>query len=408
MKKVVLAAYACSPHMGSEENLGWNWATGLAKKGYEVWCVTSTMGQENIEAFATNLKVKNLHFKFVSLPFGLDRQLLYPRSKSIYLHYLIWRWLAAKVVLRMHKKHQFEVAHHVTYGSMQQGSCLYKLQDCKLIFGPVGGGQMALPIFKEYFGNKWIWERVRKKVSDLLMRYSTSLKKTLKQANFILTANQETKTLLGNYYPIFLQKAHMATDIALPREYEENSKPIKSEDGVLRILWLGTLIPRKGLKLSLEALSRVHTKIRYELTIVGDGEQEKKIDEWVEAFGLNPAYINRVGAVPFDQLKEYYKAADVLLFCSLRDTTGSQIIEAMAFGVPVIVFNISGAAHVVPDDCGIKINPVTKEQSINDMARAIEKMANTELRLKLGNNAYKNAMNYSWDKKIVAITKKFY
>ncbi|WP_339714795.1 glycosyltransferase family 4 protein [uncultured Kriegella sp.] len=408
MKKVVLAAYACSPHMGSEENLGWNWATGLAQKGYEVWCVTSTMGQHNIEALGSNLDIENLHFNYVALPFGLNRLLLNPRSKRIYLHYLIWRWMAAKVVQRMHKKHLFEVAHHVTYGSMQQGSCLYKVQDCKLIFGPVGGGQMAMPIFKEYFEKKWIWERVRKKVSDILMRYSSSLQKTLKQATTILTANQETKVLLGNYYPMFLQKTHMATDIALPREYEDNIKPNKSKDGVLKILWLGTLIPRKGLKLSLEALSQVHTKVRYELTIVGDGEQEQKIDQWVKAFGLDPAYINRVGTIPFDQLKEYYIAADVLLFCSLRDTTGSQIIEAMAFGVPVIVFNSSGAAYVVPDDCGIKINPVTKEQSINDMARAIEKMANTELRLKLGNNAYKNAMNYSWDKKIDAITKKFY
>ena len=394
--------------MGSEENLGWNWATGLTEKGYEVWCVTSTMGQHNIEARDTDLKLKNLHFNYVALPFGLDRLLLYPRSKRVYLHYLIWKCIAAKVVLRMHKRHKFAVAHHVTYGSMQQGSCFYKLQDCTVIFGPVGGGQMAMPIFREYFGKKWVWESVRKKVSHLLMRNSSSLKKTLEQATAILAANQETKVVLGNYYPKYSQKTHLTTDIALPREYEIQTAPIKSTDGVLKILWLGKLIPRKGLKLSLDALSRVSSKVRYELTIVGDGEQEKKIDQWVKTFGLNPKYINRVGTIPFDQLKEYYKAADVLLFCSLRDTTGSQIVEAMAFGVPVIIFNISGAAHVVPDNCGIKINPVTKEQSINDMARAIEKMANAEFRLKLGNNAHTHAMNYSWDKKIDAITKEFY
>src|SRR5581483_9807040 len=107
MKKVLLSAYACSPMRGSEPGNGWSWAVNLARKGYEVWCLTNVEDKENIIAEQKKLGLLNLHIVIVELPMGLDK-LLDPSSKTIYLHYYLWRKKAARLALQMHKEVRFD------------------------------------------------------------------------------------------------------------------------------------------------------------------------------------------------------------------------------------------------------------------------------------------------------------
>lgn len=408
MKKVLLSAYACSPIRGSEENNGWCWAKGLAEKGYEVWCLTNNQDEKEKEAERQRLGLETLHFIFVDLPFDLDAILLKPSAKTIYLHYFLWKKKAANKAVKLHKKYRFDVAHHVTYGSFQQGSCLYKLDGCRLIYGPVGGGQMALPIFKPYFGASWKTEVIREWVSKLFLTSSSSLKRTLNKADCVLTINQETEDLLrkSGYYE---GQSDMVIDAAIPPAYENMPYVEKTEHKELRILWIGRLLPRKGINLSLKALAYLPNHIPYKLTIVGGGEQEKFIDDWLTEYGLDPSKIDRRGKIPFAAVANEYRRADVMLFCSLRDTAGNQVMEAMAYGLPVIVLNISGMVNMVPDNCGIKVTPTTTEGTPKDIALAIEKMyVDTQFRKEASRNAYQHAMATTWKNKIEHVTSKYY
>src|SRR5579862_1701192 len=123
MKKILLSAYACQPFKGSEFNTNWNWVNGLANLGYEVHCLTLKSNQPFIEQVRTP---ENLHFQYVELPFGLE--VIHKISEAaLYIHYLIWQWLAYKRGKALHKKHCFELVHHVGWSSIQLGSFLYKL-----------------------------------------------------------------------------------------------------------------------------------------------------------------------------------------------------------------------------------------------------------------------------------------
>ncbi|MFD2146923.1 hypothetical protein [Mucilaginibacter antarcticus] len=51
MRRLLLSVFACNPSMGSEDGNGWNWAVGLAAKGYNVHCLTRSINREGIEAF---------------------------------------------------------------------------------------------------------------------------------------------------------------------------------------------------------------------------------------------------------------------------------------------------------------------------------------------------------------------
>ena len=408
MKKVLLSAYACSPLRGSEETNGWCWAITLAKRGFEVWCLTNTQDWQEKEETRKRLGLNNLHFICIKVPYYLDETLFRPSSKKIYLHYLLWRKKAVKIVLKLHKEHDFDVAHHVTYGSFQQGSCLYPLNDCKLIFGPVGGGQMALPIFKSYFGSSWRVEIVRGLVSKWLFRFNKGLRETIRKADTVLTINKETEDLLKTSPHYREGQSAMVTDTAIPFAYENLPYREKNPHKTLRILWLGRLLPRKGVSLSLRALSFLPKDMDYILTIVGGGEQERQIDGWIEQFGLDRSKIERRGSIPFTKVSEEYRKADIMLFCSLRDTAGNQVMEAMAHSLPVIVLDISGMVNMVPPDCGIKIEPTTVDGTAQNIARAIEKMRNHEYRLATGRNAHSFAMKNTWDNKINSVTSKYY
>lgn len=409
MKKVLLSAYACSPYKGSEYNVGWSWAAGLTEKGFEVWCVTNIEDWEDCEKEKRKLKLVSLHFIPIELPFHLDKYLLNNSKKVIYAHYSLWKKRASKIIKALHKKHNFDVAHHVSYGSFQQGSSLYRLDNCKLIFGPVGGGQMALSIFKPYFGASWRTEILRKYVSKFLMKYNTSLNETLKKADYILTVNQETEKLFktSKYY----KEGHHfnVSDSALPKQFEKNEFRAKADKEPLRLLWIGRLLPRRGLELSLKALSYLPNTMNYKLIIVGDGEQAKKIEGWIQKYHLDTSKIEHLGWIPYTQVHEEYEKADVMLFCPLRDTAGLQATEAMGFGLPVITLNISGMRTIVPENCGIKITPTTADGTAKDIAHAIELMyTNADFRKEAAENAYKQAITNTWANKIDAVTTQFY
>lgn len=408
MKKVLLSAYACSPIRGSEENNGWSWAIGLAYKGFEVWCLTNRQDHKEKEAERSRLGLENLHFIFINLPFNFDVSLLKPSSRRIYLHYFLWNKKAKKKALLLHEKHKFNVAHHVSYGSFQQGSCLYKLKDCKIIFGPVGGGQMALPIFKPYFGSSWNTEVLREQVSKVFLKFNGSFRKTIRRADTVLTINQETEDLLRKT-GLFKGRSDMLIDAAIPLSYEEMEFIEKPDRKELNILWIGRLIPRKGINLSLKALAYLPKDLDYKLNIVGGGEQESRIDAWIEEFGLDSSKINRPGRIPFSEVASEYRKADMMLFCSLRDTAGNQVMEAMAYGLPVVVLNISGMVNMVPEGCGMKVTPTTTEGTAQDIAKAIEEMyTNKEFRKKASRNAYDHAMKTTWKNKIEYVTSKYY
>ncbi len=57
------------------------------------------------------------------------------------------------------------------------------------------------------------------------------------------------------------------------------------------------------------------------------------------------------------ELAELYSCADVYVHCSIEDTFGKVIAEAMACGTPAIVYAITGCAELVTDGCGYLVEP---------------------------------------------------
>ncbi len=388
--KLLLSAYACEPNRGTELGNGWNWALNTALLGHEVWCLTTVEGKASIEAEVERLNLPNLHIVFVHVPPLIDKAFEY--HLGFYLHYIVWQQYAYRKAKALDKEINFDLVHHVTIGSLQLGTALWRLKK-NLIFGPAGGGQEAPKAFKKYFYTWWKEEVVRSWISKLLLAVNPDVKKTMRQAAMVLTTNEDTYNMAKRNGAT---NARMFLDTSLPEDFYPSAYPEREHTEVLKILWVGRLFARKGLPLVLEALSKVRPDIKFELTILGDGPMHDYVPRWITEYGLQ-GKVDWKGQVPWEEVKRQYTRNDLFLFCSLRDSSAAQFLEAMAYGLPIITLDLHGGKNLVPDSAGIKVPVSSPESTVREIARAVETLHDKPaLRQQMGQTGYAFSKTQTW------------
>jgi glycosyltransferase involved in cell wall biosynthesis len=115
----------------------------------------------------------------------------------------------------------------------------------------------------------------------------------------------------------------------------------KETAGALRLLHVGSLSERKGVRQLVSALKtiadagRIHRPVH--LTFVGDGPLRSELETVCHTIPQGQQLqIVFTGPVPYNELPKYYAEADVLLFPSLGDEWGLVVNEALAAGGPVL------------------------------------------------------------------------
>ncbi len=403
MKKIIVSAYACIPDRGSEEGNGWYYSSLVSQQGYQVWCLTREVGKESIEQKLAQIPHPHLTFAYVKVPRWVDKAYHWGLP-GMYFHYLYWQWAAWRVAHQLDKKHRFDLVHHVSYTSLQLGSFMYKLKR-PFIYGPVGGGQEAPATMRRYFKHYWLKEKMRSVVSHLMLRFNPGCYQSVRQASYVLAWNEDTRRMiqsLGRTQAVAKEFGGVGASFIPP-------EPIcRPAHDALQLVWIGRLMPRKALELSLHGFSKVNPQLPIHLTIVGDGEMGKYIPEYIATYRLEKR-VTWVGKVDYEQVKDYYRKADVFLFTSLRDTGPAQLMEAMAYSLPVVTLDLHGQAELVDHSTGIRVPVADPETVASDLAKAIEWMYyNEDKRADMGRNAFRFAQQQNWEAKVSHITQKYY
>lgn len=123
------------------------------------------------------------------------------------------------------------------------------------------------------------------------------------------------------------------------------------EPGPLRILFVGNVIPRKGLHTLLAALARLPGD-SWRLDVVGDTavapRYTQAINAQIQEDGLSPN-VTLAGSLPDDELIHWMAHSHLLIVPSSYEGYGIVYLEGMSFGLPAIAGR-GGAAHEIVTD----------------------------------------------------------
>lgn len=159
-----------------------------------------------------------------------------------------------------------------------------------------------------------------------------------------------------------------------------------------QLIYVGSLIQRKGLDLLMPALAKTSDDIK--LVIVGVGQEEALLKEQIAELGMNDR-VTFMGYVEGETLRELYKNSDVFILPTREDCFGLVILEAMCASLPVISSKYADGARdlVIEGENGYIVDPEDTES----FAEAIERIF-TEGRLEqMGSASYKKAQEFSFE-----------
>ena len=163
----------------------------------------------------------------------------------------------------------------------------------------------------------------------------------------------------------------------------------------------GRMIYRKGLDFLFDALMRIPQETRYQVRVVGDGPELEHLRK--EDLNLSE-HVHCMGSIPYMEMEKEYAGADVFIMPSIRETTGTVLLEAMSKGIPVITINKFGGATLFDENTGWLYGGNSKEEYIENLKKAIlECIAYPDEVTRRGKNARKKAEKYTWQKKTRSI-----
>jgi glycosyltransferase involved in cell wall biosynthesis len=156
------------------------------------------------------------------------------------------------------------------------------------------------------------------------------------------------------------------TAVEMSQLFEIQCRPV--------FLFVGQLIPRKGLPLLLQACALLKTRgyNNYTLQVVGNGSHQSELETFCQEQVLTDR-IQWIGRVPFDQIGTYFHNADVFVLPTMEDTWGVVTLEAMLLGKPILCSTGAGTAEVVvPGENGYIFAPDNADKLADLMQRFLD------------------------------------
>ena len=158
------------------------------------------------------------------------------------------------------------------------------------------------------------------------------------------------------------------------------------------VVAVGRYSHQKGLERLISAWSMLK-KNGWKLRLVGDGERREALEKQIDTLGLKDTVV--LGKEESD-MAAVYGGASIVALSSRYEGLPMVLLEAQAFGVPVVSFDCKcGPREIVEDG---KTGLIVPEGDIYALAKALERlMENDAFRKEMGQNAFRSAGKWRTD-----------
>lgn len=168
------------------------------------------------------------------------------------------------------------------------------------------------------------------------------------------------------------------------------------------ILFVGALQIRKNIARLVAAFEAVNTSWRLVLAGPSNGYGADSILDAIAASSARDR-IELTGHIPRRTLDTLFRKASIFAFPSLDEGFGIPVLEAMAFGIPVVTSNKSALPETA-GDAAMLIDPTRTDEIGAALARLID---DVDKRRALGKLGRERALQFSW-KRTVDLTYRVY
>lgn len=175
---------------------------------------------------------------------------------------------------------------------------------------------------------------------------------------------------IKNIKPVYIGTDTIFYDSSVKYDGEDELKEKYKDKKV--ILFIARIVHYKRPLFAIKLLQEIlKDRKDISLIVVGDGVALKDVEQYVEKENISE-YVDFYGMQ--DDVRKFYKIADVTLVCSLREGLTLTTYESLAMGVPVVSSDIGGQKELVGEDCGYLIRPYQIPEEQFDFNYSIEEI----------------------------------
>lgn len=392
---ILYIAYSCMPDKGSEEKIGWNVSIESAKTN-RVIVVTKEEHREAIEKYVKEHNVDNPRFFFVDIP-KLYKKIWRGAAYSVRLN--IWHRRAFDLVKRLCGDERVDIIHQITPIEFRSIGAYHKIPNTHFVCGPLGGGEYVPSGLRKYaFSNAYI--ECMRRILNGFYKIKYWANKQLTKCDYFLFANRETQKYMRGLIGGVASELYFDNGISDGEIAEKEKKPKKNGDKIV-FLTAGRMAYRKGHRLLLDAIKRLPNEANCEFRFVGSGPELGKLKRICKKYGLEDRVVF-TGKISYLEMKDEYDRADVFIMPSIRETTGSVLLESASRGVPVISIDRFGAPVLFDNSSAYFFGGKKADEYIESLANAIGNCMTSPSEIcAKAENAEKAVGSQTWEKKLI-------
>jgi len=400
MLSILINAYACSPGMGSEPGMAWNWCVNLAKY-CELHIITEGEFRDRIEQAVPALpQGGNMHFYYNPMPEAVRKMCWNQGDWRFYRYYRQWQWktylMAEDIIASTH----IDVVHQLNMIGFREPGYLWKIKDIPFVWGPIGGLKQFPMEYVKGGGLKMrIFNLIKNTVNVLQLKYDSRVRTALHRADALLSSIPDSYKAIKKY--------HGLESVLIPETgcFEDGTGTEYARDfdsRYMKIIWVGKFDFRKRLDIALATVASVCNPFIV-LQVYGSGNerQVRDAEEYCRRLGIEDwVRIEWMGNCPNGRIQAAMREAHLFLFTSVSEDTSTVVMEAISNRLPVLCFDTCGMGYVVNEKVGIKIPLTNPRQSVKDFAGKIEYLYNNRDILKqMSDNCAERQKELSWNNK---------
>jgi glycosyltransferase involved in cell wall biosynthesis len=233
---------------------------------------------------------------------------------------------------------------------------------------------------------------------DFQKRFSAMLREAITRAARIITLSQYTADQLARHCGVEREQIRVIpAGVDLPEKVLDLNERQREREQLVgagneMVFAAGAIQTRKNTLNAVRAMASLPANYRLVLA-GGNGYGSEAVYNFIRSSGLE-SRVKVLGYVTDDRLRLLYQAASLFLFPSLEEGFGLPVLEAMAYGVPVVASSTSSLPEV-GGDAALYVDPRNPEEIAEKIQRGVE---DADLRAGLTQRGLARARQFTWQR----------